>query len=72
MGGKLKENEGESELSLDRTEKKDVHPGRLISSSKHNPEYFSYRPYSFTSAEKIISYHCPHTISHIPDVFIKT
>lgn len=61
-----------SELSPEEPQGKDVPRKRLISSSKHNPECFSYRPYSFTRAEKIISCHCPHTISHFQSFFIRT
>lgn len=62
----------ESEFSPDGMEEKDGHRKDLFPPSKHNPEYFSYRSYSFTSAEKIIPCHGPHTISHLQNFFIKT
>lgn len=44
----------EGELSPEEPRRADVPRERFISSSKHDPECFPYRPDSFTRAEKVV------------------
>lgn len=55
---------GDSEFSPDRSGKKDVQGSDGLS-EKTDPAVFFLQAYLFSVAEKVIRYHCAHTISHI-------
>lgn len=53
-------------------QRRNVHGKKVISSSRHNPEYFSHGSHSLSGAEKSISCHCPHSVSQVRSVFMET